>query len=401
MMVVMMMLKSHSNSNGVRRKLHSSVQASPWRPGSLLRFSLRDYALCMATLSVFCFGSLFYQLNGGPPKILLEMRQYLGDSTFADDHSPPAPRVLPFPSQVVYNRVGKCGSRTVVLLLRILAEKHRFNLVSSDIHNKTRLTEQEQVDLMKNISVIPQPFLFTRHVHFLNFTRFRIEQPVYINIIRDPINRFLSNYFFRRFGDWRGEQNHLIRTPGMKDDERYLDINVCILESYPECSNPRLFYIIPYFCGQHPQCREPGLWALERAKQNVLENFLLVGVLEELEDTLLLLERFLPHYFTGVLSIYKSPDYRKIGNLTGTVRKQTPTVEALRVLYQRMKYEYDFYNFIREQFHLLKKKIGLRSATMPTHPHSFKTQEPMEVDQEEEPEQEEELEDASLWLVHP
>lgn len=56
------------------------------------------------------------------------------------------------------------------------------------------------------------------HVH----VRFRIEQPVYINIIRDPINRFLSNYFFRRFGDWRGEQNHLIRTPGMKDDERYL-----------------------------------------------------------------------------------------------------------------------------------------------------------------------------------
>lgn len=54
------------------------------------------------------------------------------------------------------------------------------------------------------------------------FVRFRIEQPVYINIIRDPISRFLSNYFFRRFGDWRGEQNHLIRTPGMKDDERYL-----------------------------------------------------------------------------------------------------------------------------------------------------------------------------------
>lgn len=33
------------------------------------------------------------------------------------------------------------------------------------------------------------------------------------------------------------------------------DINVCILENFPECSNPRLFYIVPYFCGQHPQCR--------------------------------------------------------------------------------------------------------------------------------------------------
>lgn len=43
-----------------------------------LRFSLRDYAFCMATLLLFCLGSLFYQLNGGPPKVLLEIRQYLG-----------------------------------------------------------------------------------------------------------------------------------------------------------------------------------------------------------------------------------------------------------------------------------------------------------------------------------
>ncbi|MBZ3877385.1 Uronyl 2-sulfotransferase, partial [Sciurus carolinensis] len=215
--------------------------------------------------------------------------------------------VLPFPSQVVYNRVGKCGSRTVVLLLRILSEKHGFNLVTSDIHNKTRLTKNEQMELIKNISTAEQPYLFTRHVHFLNFSRFGGDQPVYINIIRDPVSRFLSNYFFRRFGDWRGEQNHMIRTPSMRQEERYLDINECILENYPECSNPRLFYIIPYFCGQHPRCREPGEWALERAKLNVNENFLLVGILEELEDVLLLLERFLPHYFKGVLSIYKDP----------------------------------------------------------------------------------------------
>lgn len=53
--------------------------------------------------------------------------------------------------------------------------------------------------------------------------------------------------------------------------------------------------------------REPGVWALERAKQNALENYLLVGILEELEDVLLLLERLLPHYFSGVLNIYKTP----------------------------------------------------------------------------------------------
>lgn len=65
--------------------------------------------------------------------------------------------------------------------------------------------------------------------------------------------------------------------------------------------------------------REPGEWALERAKLNVNENFLLVGILEELEDVLLLLERFLPHYFKGVLSIYKDPGESTISPLPGRV----------------------------------------------------------------------------------
>lgn len=61
--------------------------------------------------------------------------------------------------------------------------------------------------------------------------------------------------------------------------------------------------------------RDPGVWALERAKQNVLENYLLVGILEELEDVLLMLERLLPHYFSGVLDIYKSPGWCKLINV--------------------------------------------------------------------------------------
>ncbi|XP_056333552.1 uronyl 2-sulfotransferase [Danio aesculapii] len=342
----------------------------------LLRVSRRDLSCCLSALLLFCLGSVIYEVNGGSPKILLDVGYYLG--RFADGYGSLAPRVLPFPSQVVYNRVGKCGSRTIVLLLRMLADRHQFTLISSDIHNKTRLTKREQENLIRNISTTPQPFLYTRHVHFLNFSRFKTDEPVHINIIRDPISRFLSNYFFRRFGDWRGEENHVVRTPGMKEDERYLDINTCILESYPECTNPRLFYIIPYFCGQHPQCREPGLWALETAKQNVLDHYLLVGVLEELEDVLLLLERLMPHFFSDVLNIYRSPEYRKLGNLTGTVRKQSPNLEALRVLYQRMEYEYRFYQFIRAQFHQTKRKIGLKSGPQSSRPQRMNIQEQTE-----------------------
>lgn len=93
-----------------------------------------------------------------------------------------------------------------------------------------------------------------------------------------------------------------------------------------------------------------------------------------------------------------------MGNMTGTVRKHTPTLEALQVLYQRMRYEYDFYNFIRDQFHLMKKKIGLRSVSRPpAHSLAFlrelalRTAEPLDEDEELEAD----LEDANSWLVHP
>ncbi|XP_069091284.1 uronyl 2-sulfotransferase [Pleurodeles waltl] len=389
--------KDYAPHNHHHRNHQHGADKKGWFSAACLQFSLRDYGFCMGTLLLFCLGSLLFQLNGGPPQLLIDMRRYLGNSTFLDDHGPFSPKVLPFPSQVVYNRVGKCGSRTVVLLLRILSEKHGFNLVTSEIHNKTRLTKSEQMELIRNVSTAEQPYLFTRHVHFLNFSRFGAEQPVYINIIRDPVNRFLSNYFFRRFGDWRGEQNHMIRTPGMKEEERYLDINECILGNHAECSNPRLFYIIPYFCGQHPKCREPGEWAFERAKQNVNENFLLVGILEELEDVLLLLERYLPHYFKDVLSIYKNPEHRKLGNLTVTVKKTIPSPEALQVLYQRMKYEYEFYHYVKDQFHLIKRKFGLKSHIKPVPKPEFLIPNPLET---EEPIEDEESQDHNdeKWL---
>ncbi|CAM2111646.1 unnamed protein product [Caretta caretta] len=36
------------------------------------------------------------QLNGGPPRFLLDLRHYLGNSTYLDDHGPPPRKVSSF-----------------------------------------------------------------------------------------------------------------------------------------------------------------------------------------------------------------------------------------------------------------------------------------------------------------
>lgn len=89
-------------------------------------------------------------------------------------------------------------------------------------------------------------------------------------------------------------------------------------------------------------------------------------------------------------------EHRKLGNLTGTVKKSVPSLEAIQILYQRMKYEYEFYYYVKEQFHLLKRKFGLRSSSSNSFPRpEFAVPSPLET---EEPITEDEEQDDKKWL---
>lgn len=74
-----------------------------------LRFSLRDYGFCMATLLVFCLGSLFYQLSGGPPRFLLDLRQYLGKKGLRRTPQSWAPR-----EKMISGEISKVVTATTV-----------------------------------------------------------------------------------------------------------------------------------------------------------------------------------------------------------------------------------------------------------------------------------------------
>ena len=80
---------------------------------------------------------------------------------------------------------------------------------------------------------------------------------------------------------------------------------------------------IPYFCGDSEMCRTIGSReALEKAKENIKSNFLMVGVLEELEKTHFVLECLKPNLFNGL------SDQHKRQNLH--VHSQHKTPETIR-----------------------------------------------------------------------
>jgi heparan sulfate 2-O-sulfotransferase HS2ST1 len=51
--------------------------------------------------------------------------------------------------------------------------------------------------------------------------------------------------------------------------------------------------------------RQPGSrWALEQAKFNLVNKYLLVGVTEELGDFIAMMEVILPRFFKGAMDLY-------------------------------------------------------------------------------------------------
>ncbi|XP_070568985.1 uronyl 2-sulfotransferase-like [Ptychodera flava] len=258
-------------------------------------------------------------------------------------------------SRIIYNRVGKCGSRTVLRIIQKLSKRNGFALYDSAIGNQTHMTLEAQVELVNSVSELKAPFLFERHFHYVDFKKFGAIHPVYINIIRDPISRFTSQYYFKRFGDAATER--IFKGPA---EALNMTINECVLSNNYECGAQKLFYIIPFFCGQDERCRTPSYWALEKAMSNFAERFLFVGFIEELRDTFQVLEKLLPATFEGAVQIHdRTVQLSNISQRTTSRNKVPPTEEVRNIMRERMRHEYEFYTFARNYFSLIKSQLGI------------------------------------------
>ncbi|XP_028518842.1 uronyl 2-sulfotransferase isoform X3 [Exaiptasia diaphana] len=247
---------------------------------------------------------------------------------------------------------------TFIYNLHVRGEKPLKTLLTS---NEAKLKENFtanafKMKLVAHISEIQPPFVFHGHFHFVDFSKYGSTTPIYINLIRDPIDRFVSAYYFTRFGDGRN------RTWGFKGtkSDKFRTLDECVLSNYSECTNSnKLLYTIPYFCGQTRGCRGSSYTSLRRAINNVVNNYLAVGVLEDVNSFIKVLERLLPAFFKEAYM-----EAVKIGNSsqrmsTITKNKRSLSAKARSVLRRRLHLEYRFYNFVKEKFGKLKKHLRI------------------------------------------
>ncbi|KAM9796501.1 heparan sulfate 2-O-sulfotransferase 1-like [Syngnathus typhle] len=262
---------------------------------------------------------------------------------------------------IIYNRVPKTASTSFTNIAYDLCTKNHFHVLHiNTTKNNPVMSLQDQMRFVHNVTSWRgmKPGFYHGHVAYLDFSKYSVKgKPLYINVVRDPIERLVSYYYFLRFGDdYR---------PGLRrrkqGDKKTFD--ECVSSSGPDCAPEKLWLQIPFFCGHHSECWNVGSrWALEQAKYNLVNEYLLVGVTEELEDFIMILEATLPRFFKGATDLYKSG---KKSHLRKTTEKKLPTQETITKLQQSKiwKIENEFYEFALEQFqfvraHAVREKDG-------------------------------------------
>lgn len=304
---------------------------------------------------------------------------------------------------IIYNRVGKCGSRsllyTVTQYVHRLRGQHIYNIsyISSPLNGQTAIWDNRQrMELVEMIQAtdIHATTFFSRHVNYLNFSLPRDpriqaslihpaqfqREIIYINMIRHPVDRFVSHFYFRQFGDSGGG-----RGSANQGKEPALSIDRCFQDAvHGKCPDDMdfrgYFYIIPFFCGHEKMCIGKTLSdrrsALRLAMYNVENNYRVVGLTEEFEATLALLEIELPGIFWNSSAIWEDGQaHQRAKTRTKNKRKPASFTRTLMAFY--MPEEMEFYRFVRQLFeakiikhdlqHLLHNPIGYLEADPVAH----------------------------------
>ncbi|XP_044267119.1 heparin sulfate O-sulfotransferase-like [Tribolium madens] len=253
---------------------------------------------------------------------------------------------------VVYNRVPKTGSTSFIGVAYDLCKKNKFHVLHVNITaNNHVLSLNNQHDFVHNVTNwnVMKPGIYHGHFAFIDFTKFGGPKPLFINILRKPLERFISYYYFVRYGD--NYRPYLVR----RKHGNTMSFDECVEKNLPDCDPTHMWLQIPFLCGHAANCWKPGnKWALSEAKKNLVNNYLLVGVTDEINDFVAILEQTLPRIFKGAFNHYLTSNK---SHLRQTVQKDAPSPNTIKKIQESTVWqmENELYEFALDQFHFIKK----------------------------------------------
>lgn len=275
------------------------------------------------------------------------------------------PRLPSNPNFIFHNKMPKCGSTTLLTIVKSLQNQNNFKFLMinsfrdqyresiAEMHKfRTQIAQQHQNKVTDNKIFIMQ------HQTYINFTQHRYEYPTYINVVRNPIDRYISNYYFCRFGSANNgfKAGQACQPDRMSESMRNMPVEEYLNLDKAKLSTKNINFL-QWICGRDTNCvvneriESSKTKAYEFSKKLVMQDYFMIGILEEFDQTLELFEFLLPEYFKGASQMYHSRDKRDINGMQ-TSHKGTITPKTRQKMEQTFfSYDMDLYEFIKAKFH--------------------------------------------------
>ena len=220
-------------------------------------------------------------------------------------------------------------------------EKHYF------VNDGERETYLDHLD---KLIISAKPSVYVRHIFFQEPRNFTTKQFAFFNIVKDPIDQFISWFYYERKG-WTGRGMSKEWTHDVRNETKNISIDTCIDLQLPECVLPGVSEYLSYFCGNDDFCVHPYTeQAYLQAVQNV-DKYTFIGLLEELEDSFAIAEKIFPKFFINMQGYLDSQNADK----QKTKGKILPSEHSMKQLKEIMKYEIKLYDYIKQRFNIYKE----------------------------------------------
>ncbi|XP_068148915.1 heparan sulfate 2-O-sulfotransferase pipe-like [Drosophila tropicalis] len=269
-----------------------------------------------------------------------------------------------------FNRAAKVGSEAMLELF-IALEKFNENLTleRSGLHQTSvrQMNKSKQRDAANFVAELDEGTMYIEHINWIDFDEFDLPKPIYINMVRDPVERVISWFYYVRSSYKNAIEYRKFPNRKIKPTSWYKkNFNDCVRSGDPECQyiphtvkdefsnfkRQSLFY-----CGHHDDCipfNSPT--AIQMAKEHVERDYAVVGSWEDTNITLTVLEQYIPRFFRGAKLMYEMNN-KQITNRNKNKRKPFIEPEVKELIRRNFTHEYEFYHFCKQR--LYKQYLAL------------------------------------------
>ncbi|XP_030848101.1 heparan sulfate 2-O-sulfotransferase 1 isoform X1 [Strongylocentrotus purpuratus] len=246
---------------------------------------------------------------------------------------------------IIMNDVPRTGSR---LLYRAALNAFDYNWTSVTDHLVRIEYEKKNIE---EVQQLKPPAFVHGHTSFYPYTDIWENPPIYINFMREPIARMESNFYYERFGDYAQD-------PSIHHNDN-LTLEQCVNKGLVWCGPWWNWHIL--FCGYESLCQTDHAWSLEKAKENIDQHYTFIGITEEFETSLQIIERLVPDLLGGLLKAYKelNDDGTNWNELFRTRDKKRLSPRLVDKAREIMKEDVELYEYAYEKFRQLKTRFGL------------------------------------------